>query len=145
MEPVESIILVDVPEGRGELEEEILRGMGHSVIVCHGPAHKSLCPILKKGGGCDLVTAAHGIVFELDLDRPQHRAILRRYQEVVREDVPIGVLVRSGQDERFADLLAGVDVWTRHPTTSDLDAFSARVEAGERVSADDESSGAAAI
>ena len=44
-----------------------------------------------------MVDSAHGIVFLLDLDRPQHRAILRRYREVVRADVPIRAVVKPGQ------------------------------------------------
>ena len=81
-----------------------------------------------------MVTGAHGIVFELDLDRPQHRAILRRYQEVVKPGVPIRVLVREGQWERYRELLEGAEVWTQKPNVGELDAFSARVEAFERVS-----------
>lgn len=133
MEPVESIVLLDVCEGGGDLERHILEGMGHRVVVCHGPEHKQLCPILRKAGGCDKVTDAHGIVFELDLDRPQHRAILRRYIEVVSPDVPIRVLVTEAQEERYRDLLARVEIWTHAPTTGDLDAFSARVEGFERA------------
>ena len=133
MERVESVIVLDVPEGRGEFEEKILRGMGHQVIVCHGPAHKSLCPILKMGGECPLITGAHGVVFELDLDRPQHRAILRRYRDVLKPDIPIRVLVREGQEEGYGELLQGIEVWTHDPTTGDLNGFSARVEASERV------------
>ncbi|MFQ5932464.1 MAG: hypothetical protein ACE5MM_08660 [Nitrospiraceae bacterium] len=133
VEPIHGIVLVDVAEGGGKFEAEVLRGMGHPVVVCHGPEPKTLCPILRKGGSCALVDQAHGIVFELDLDRAQHRAILRRYQEVVRDDVPIRVLVSSEQAERYRELLSGVEIWTDEPGVGDLDAFSARIEAAERV------------
>ena len=133
MRPVRSVVLLDAPEGTGEFDEETLERMGHEVIVCHGPEQKHLCPILKKGGGCELVEQAHGIVFELDLDRPMHRAILRRYQEVVKEGIPIRALIRPGQDVKYADTLAGVETWTHEPSVGELDAFSARVEGFERT------------
>lgn len=134
MESVDSVVLLDVPDGRGQFDQKTLENMGHRVVVCHGPEHKELCPILRKGGECTNVTGAHGIVFELDLDRAQHRAILQRYQSVVKEGVPIRVLLQEGQSERYGELLEGVDVWTHDPTVSELDAFSARVEGFERVS-----------
>lgn len=133
MEPVRSIILIDTPIGGGEFEGKKLEQMGHEVVVCHGPEHKELCPILKKGGHCSLAEEAHGIVFELDLERPMHRAILRRYQEIVKEGIPIRVLVKPDQAERYADLLEGVETWTEEPSVGSLDAFSARVEGYERV------------
>lgn len=132
MSEQDSVILIDVSEGRGEFDEDLLRRFGHAVVVCHGPEPATLCPILAKGGHCEKVDDAHGIVFELDLDRPQHRAILRRYQEVVKPGVPIRVLAPAGQAERYADLLAGVEVWDHEPSVADLDGFSARVEAYER-------------
>lgn len=132
MSDQESVILIDVSEGQGESHQDLLERFGHAVVVCHGPDEGTLCPLLARGGDCELLDSAHGIVFELDLDRPQHRAILRRYQEVVRPGVPIRVLAPAGQDEKYADLLAGVEVWTHEPTTADLDGFAARVEANDR-------------
>jgi pentose-5-phosphate-3-epimerase len=79
-----------------------------------------------------LADAAHGVVFHLDLDRPQHRAILERYKAVLREDVPIRVATTFEQARRYASLLAGVQVWTHEPGTGDLDGFAAEVEAAER-------------
>ncbi len=137
MQPVRSVILLDVPEGVGEFDEDLLERMGHEVLVCHGPQHKELCPILQPLGHCPMVDEAHGIVFELDLDRPQHRAILRRYQEVVKEGIPIRVVVQAEQAEKYADLLAGVEVMSHQPTAGELDAFSARVEAYERTTEPD--------
>ncbi len=128
-----SVILVDVPEGADPATPEFLERFGHVVRVCHGPDHGTICPILRDTGHCELVDEAHGIVFELDLDEPQHRAILARYQEIVREGVPLRVVVKPGQAERYADLLAGVEVWTHEPSVAELDAFSARVEGYERV------------
>jgi UDP-N-acetyl-D-mannosaminuronic acid transferase (WecB/TagA/CpsF family) len=78
-----------------------------------------------------MVDAAHGVIFQIDLDRPQHRAILKRYQEVVADDIPIVVVVRQGQKERFRELLAGVQTWETEPTISELDGFAAEVEAAD--------------
>lgn len=133
MRPVRSVILLDMPEGEGQFDEELLERMGHEVIVCHGPKHKQLCPILEPAGHCPWVDEAHGIVFELDLDRPQHRAILKRYQEVVKEGIPIRVVLRTEQAEKYANILQDVEVMTHEPTAGDLDAFSARVEAYDRA------------
>ena len=91
-----------------------------------------MCPILGRAG-CEMVDAAHGIIFELDLERPQHRAILRRYQEVVNEDVAIRAVVKPGQSEAYADLLEGVRVWEGQPSAADLDGFAAAVDAYDRI------------
>lgn len=126
-------ILLDVSTGvDGDYTEHFLERQGHEVLVCHGPGHGELCPLLQ-GAGCELVDDAHGIVFDLDLDRPQHRAILARYEEITRDDVPIRVVVRPGQRERYADLLGRVEVWDGEPTAAELDGFSAEVEAADRL------------
>jgi hypothetical protein len=132
MEPIESPILLDIPEGLGDFERDFLEKSGHRTVVCHGPAHATLCPVLEKAGSCEMVDEAHGIVFSLDLDRPQHRAILKRYQEVVREDVPISVVVKEGQDKEYASELSGVHVWVAEATAGQLDGFAAEVDAADQ-------------
>jgi hypothetical protein len=107
--------------------------MGHKVLLCHGPSHEAPCPVLEEGGTCDLVDNAHGVVFELDLDLDSHRKILRRYQVLVRPEIPMRVVLQDGQAEAYADLLEGVEVWKHQPSASELDAFSSRVEAMERT------------
>lgn len=132
METTQGLILVDVPAGpAGEFEQETLERLGHPVLVCHGPDQGTLCPILA-GTGCEKVESAHGIVFQLDLERPQHRAILARYRELVRPDVPIRVVVDPAQADRYPELLEGLQVWMRQPTAGDLDALAAEVETLER-------------
>jgi hypothetical protein len=101
-------------------------------MVCPGPAPGTLCPILS-GEGCRLAESAHGIVFELDLDRPQHRAILKRYTESLRDDVPIRVVVEPGQAERYPDLVRGLKVISHVPVAGDLDALAAEVDAADGV------------
>lgn len=123
-------ILFDVPEGVEPADAEFLERLGHPVKVCHGPAPGKLCPILS-GEGCPLASGAHGIVFELDLDRPQHRAILRRYVEVLRSDLPIRVAVRPGQEVQYQKLLRGLKVWSHEPVAGDLDGLVAEVEAAD--------------
>jgi hypothetical protein len=133
MEPRCGAILIDASEDTDvDFDRAFLKRLGHPVVICHGPPHGELCPILR-GSGCPLVDAVHGIIFEFDLERPQHRAILRKCRERVVEDVPIEVIVRPGQDVEYADLLAGVKVWTRPMSAGELDGFAAEVEAYDRV------------
>jgi hypothetical protein len=129
---MESVVLLDVPDIGGEFARTILQKLEHPVMVCHGPGRGELCPILATGK-CDLVDAAHGIVFALDLDRPQHRAILKKYREVLGPDIPIRAVVRPDQLERFKDVLADVEIWTHEPTVADLDGFAAEVESVDRL------------
>lgn len=124
-------ILFDLPEGLEPADREFLERLGHPVEVCHGPAQGTICPILTDEG-CPLAEGAHGIVFELDLDRPQHRAILRKYKRALRRDVPIRVSVRPDQTERYHDLLAGLRTWTWTPVAGDLDALAAEIESNDR-------------
>lgn len=120
-------VLVDCETGYLGVQVEFLERLGHPVQVCPGPPHATLCPILS-GDGCPLMEEADGVVFALDLDRPQHRAILAKYQELLAEDVPVRAVVLPGQDARYADLLSGVQVWTHEPSTGDMDGFSAQIE-----------------
>lgn len=128
----EGYILFDIPEGEVPVDQEFLEHLGHPVLICHGPSPGHLCPILKEEG-CPLAEHAEGIVFGLDLDRPQHRAILKRYKELLRGDVPIHVVVRPGQELQYAELLKSLKVWTHTPVAGDLDALAAEVEAAEGV------------
>ena len=127
----EGTILLDVTTGRGAFDEDLLQRLGHVVKVCHGPEHGSLCPLLA-GKGCELFENAHGVLFELDLDRSQHRAILRRYRQLARADVPIRAIVTADQAERYADELVDIEVLTHDPSVADLDGFASEVEAADR-------------
>jgi len=132
-----SRILVDSPDGQAVFDRDILERMGHGILACHGPDTGTICPILESGH-CDLVDDAHGVIFQLDLDQANHRDILRRYVDELDPGIPLRVKVRQGQDERYADLLDGMEVWTEEPSVTDLDAFSSRVEAYERTARPDE-------
>lgn len=126
------VVLLDVLADEGEFDRSILERLGHPVLTCGGPDVKTLCPLLG-GDGCPKFEQAHGIVFELDLDRPQHRAIVERYRRLARDDMPIRVVVRPDQQRRYAELLRTVQVWDHEPTVSDLDGFAAQVEAADRA------------
>ncbi len=124
-------LILDVTPTDDPVDKKLLEQMGHPVVVCHGPEWGHACPIIA--GDCAMVESAHGIIFQLDLDRPQHRVILKRYQEVVDDDVPLVAVVRPGQEETYADLLAGVQVWTGEPTIAELDGFAAQTEAADEL------------
>ena len=78
-----------------------------------------------------MVEDAHGVIFQLDLDRPEHRDILSRYQEAIPDDVPIVAVVEPGQDKRYANLLAGVQVWVGEPSIAQLDGLAAETETAD--------------
>lgn len=104
----EPYILFDLPEGEEPADREFLDQLGHEVVVCNGPSEGHPCPVLK-GEPCQLVAGAHGIVFGLDLDRAQHRAVLARYKGSLN-NIPIRVVARPDQLERNAPLLEGLSV-----------------------------------
>jgi hypothetical protein len=132
MNQPDGMVLIDVSPGSdGDFDRSFLERCGHEVVVCHGPDRGTLCPLLA-GTGCELVDRAHGIVFALDLDLEQHRAILQRYGQVTGEEVPIRAVVRPGQREKYSDLLGAFEVWEHEPTVAELDGFAASVEAADR-------------
>ncbi|HEX6222564.1 MAG TPA: hypothetical protein VF115_15840 [Acidimicrobiia bacterium] len=124
-------ILFDLPSGNQPVDTDFLVRLGYPVEICNGPG-EGACPLVE-GKGCPLAENAHGIVFELDLDRPNHRAVLRRYKSKLRPDLPIRVALRPGQEHEYADLLRGIKVWTHEPVAGDLDALAAEVSAADRV------------
>jgi len=130
-ESMEGMILLDVSAGSDDFERDILERFGHAVTVCHGPGNE-LCPLLA-GKGCDDFARAHGVIFELDLDQPQHRAIAQRYRDLARADVPIRVVTTSEQATRYAEELCGIEVVAHISSVADLDGFAAQVEAADRT------------
>ena len=125
-------VILDVTPGDHEgFERHLLEGMGHEVMVCHGPGGHG-CPLLE-GAVCEMVDRAHGIVFQLDLERENHRRILDTYKRTMPDDMPIAVAVRPGQADAYGSLLEGLYVWSHAPTTAELDGFAALVEAADRT------------
>ena len=124
-------VILDVTPGDHEgFERKLLEGMGHEVMVCHGPGATHTCPLLEEGV-CDLVSTAHGVVFKLDLDREYHREILGAYKRTIPDDMPIAVSVQPGQEDTYANLLQDLYVWSHSPNASELDGFAALVEAAD--------------
>jgi hypothetical protein len=129
--PTMGTILLDVTPGPGEeFERSFLTRNGHDVLVCHGP-HDQPCPLLQ-GAGCETFERAHGVVFELDLDRAEHRAIVERYRALGGPDLPIRVVISPAQAEQYAAFLDQLQVWHQAPSAADLDSFAAEVEARDR-------------
>ena len=126
-----TVLLDGTRDGETDFDVSLLERFGHPVTVCEGPEFKHICPLLG-GEGCPKFEEAHGVVFKLDLDRAQHRAILRAYHEL-SPDLPIRVVVRPEQAERYHDQLAEFTVWTHEPTAVDLDALAAEVEAADSL------------
>jgi hypothetical protein len=123
--------ILDVTPGDHEgFERRLLEGMGHPVMVCHGPGSDHDCPLLEEGS-CDLVAGAHGVVFKLDLEREYHRRVLATYKRTLPDDMPIAVSVQPGQEALYADLLDGLYVWSHTPNAAELDGFAALVEAAD--------------
>jgi hypothetical protein len=126
----DSYILFDIPAGGEPRDAGFLEQLGHRVMVCNGPQGGGTCPVLT-GQTCELAGNAHGVVFELDLDRAEHRAILGAYKKSLKPDLPVRVVVRPGQSGAYADLLKGVHVLDHAPAVGDLDGLSAEVDAAD--------------
>ena len=130
MDQTEGLIL-DVTLGDEAFDRDLLEKLGHPVLVCHGPAHGSACPGIA--GDCPMRDEAHGVVFQLDLDRPAHRTILKRARSILPDDVPVRAVVLPGQDVKYAEILTDVQAWVQEPTAGELDGFAAQVEAADRT------------
>lgn len=120
-------LILDVNPDREGLfwEQDFLGRIDARFSGCCGPDAQGGCPLLR-GTRCAKAETADGIIFQLDLDRAHHRAILAHYIELV--DVPIRVVVTAEQQKRWADLLAPVEVFTPPIGPAALDAFAAEVE-----------------
>lgn len=125
------VILIDNPDQLSmQGEADFYRKLGHPVEVCVGPEKEGGCPLLR-GEPCTLVEDADGVIFQLDLDVPQNRRLLSKYVTYFgRIGVPIRVVVKEEQKERWAKLLGLVQVWTSPVTVGKLDGFSSEVEYG---------------
>lgn len=106
-------------------ETDLLERLEAHVLTCSGPHKPGACPLLQ-GKSCAKVDNADGVLFQLDLDRDDHREILSLYAD--RLDVPIRAVVKPGQKERYAELLDKVEVSEGEPGPAMLDGFEAEVE-----------------
>jgi hypothetical protein len=125
------VVLLDTTSPHDEaFDVSFLERNDHPVVVCHGPEADAGCPLVG-GHGCEMFERAHGIVFQLDLDEPENRAILEKYRQLNAE-IPIRVVVRPAQLERYRELLSRFEILVREPSAADLDGFAAEVEAADR-------------
>ena len=122
-------VLVDC---RSELswETDLLRQRGHDVVYCPGSPLGASCPILG-GDFCAKVAAASGVIFDLDLDRAEHRAILAKYRGLLGPEIPIRVLIREDQVAAYPELFEPVQMWIERPTPADVIEFAAALESIE--------------
>lgn len=106
-------------------EHDFLQRLDIPVEPCCGPGERGACPMLSSDH-CSKVDKADGVLFQLDLDRPAHRAILQRY--VATLDIPIRVVVSKEQQTRWSELLEAVEVMDPPVGPAALDGFAAEVE-----------------
>ena len=106
-------------------EQDFIGRMGDRVVPCCGPKVMGGCPILR-GDHCSKLEQADGVLFQLNLDREDHRTILARYIELL--DCPIRVVCTPEQKVRWAPLLGEVEVMTPPVGPAALDGFAAEVE-----------------
>jgi hypothetical protein len=111
-------------------EWEQLEEMDIHVVGCRGPEASGGCPLLR-GEECALLDGADGVMFHLDLDKPEHRRLLTKYVALAdRHEVPVRVVVSEEQQARWAPLLSLAEVFTAPVGAAKLDAFASEVEGG---------------
>lgn len=126
-------LILDVnPDGESlERETRFLTDAGVRVVQCRGPLGPGDCPLLVDRSCCN-VDAADGVVFQLDLDDPEHRRILAKYVvELGRREVPIRLVVTEEHRGRWPKLAQLVEVSTPPFGPVKLDGFAAEVVGGE--------------
>lgn len=106
-------------------EQDFLNRLEIPVTKCCGPDAVGGCPLLR-GEPCLKIEHADGVLFQLDLDRTEHRQILAKYVALL--DVPIRAVVSPEQKKRWAPLLQHVEVFVPPIGPAKLDGFAAEVE-----------------
>lgn len=110
-----------------------LEAAGFSVTVCPGPdaSRRRMCP-LRADEPCPWVDAADVVVHDLDLDIPEHRAVLRALRRT-HPGTPIVLELPEQVATRHADVLR--DCHVVYPF--DMDRFVKAVAGAVQPSADD--------
>lgn len=98
-------------------ETELFASLGVSASRCLGPNTSAGCPLLV-GRACKTVDAATTILFQLDLDTPNHRLLLRAYRD--NPDRRIVAVVSPEERDRWAGELGGLELIVGPPRVSDL-------------------------
>ena len=119
-------VILDVNPDPKELawEQDFLARLETPVVACCGPDAQGGCPLLR-GESCRKIEKADGVLFQLNLDRGDHRRILGMYLRQL--DVPIRVVATPEQQLRWAGLLSLVEVFTPPIGPAKMDAFAAEV------------------
>jgi hypothetical protein len=105
-------------------EQDLLERHHLPVVTCCGPEVPGGCPLLR-GERCPRLEKADGVLFQLDLDRGEHRHILGMYLRTI--EVPIRVVITPEQKERWSGLLDLVQVLTHPIDPAAIDEFAAEV------------------
>jgi DNA-binding NtrC family response regulator len=87
-----------------------LDAAGFDVTVCGGPAALPghVCPLVD-GVPCPWVDHADVVVHDLDLDKAEHRAVLRTLRRT-HPDIPVGLELPTATARQHAALLHGCRV-----------------------------------
>jgi hypothetical protein len=93
----------------GTAVERTLEQQGYQVAVCGGPTslHRGACPLVTAGT-CPLVDGADVVVYALDVDDADDRAVLEAHR--LHPERPACVVVPPRLVERYRALLEGYEV-----------------------------------
>ena len=121
-------VILDVNPDPDDLawEQDFLKRLDIPVHSCRGPKDPGGCPILRNER-CMKIEGVDGVLFQLNLDRGDHREILGKYLQIL--DVPIRVVVTPEQKERWAGLVGMVETFEAPVGPAKMDAFAAEVAA----------------
>jgi hypothetical protein len=104
------VLVENADSGVGFAMQELLKNAAFDVQYCGGPdrlrGHR--CPLVTEGR-CSLVEGADVVVHSLNLDRPDHAAVLQGIRDL-HPDTPVVVEVPTPVMEKHADLLDGFTI-----------------------------------
>ena len=97
-------------DARRAQQDDLVAG-GFDVTTCAGPGRLAGDPgcDLVTTGGCALVEAADVLLYDLDLDEPTDREVLRAVRRM-RPELPVVVEVPGDTARRHRDVLEGCTV-----------------------------------
>jgi len=104
------VLVENADRSVGYATQKLLIDEAFDVQYCGGPdlLRRQRCPLVTEGR-CALVDGADVVVHSLNLDRPDHAAVLRRMREL-HPDTPVVVEVPTPVLEKHADLLDGFTI-----------------------------------
>lgn len=104
------VVIENADPASREAERRALRARGLDVVDCGGPRDLGVagCPVVTSGR-CSLVEHADVVLFDLDLDNEDDRAVLAAMR-AAHPDVPVVLEVPTAKARRHAGVLAGLTV-----------------------------------